>query len=181
MPPGGARGEVQVGVYRTPEQFVEAAKRVTHPVDSANPLEKATLLALSENPKLVALKRNLAVAGVKQVVKQHQEAEEELHKSISPSVAKVMQGKAILAVEALLRAEGYDDLGVTSFLTEGVGLVGTSECPECFDYKFVPAFVAENELIATAAARREALLSKFEKTDPEESRILKEATDFEVS
>ena len=177
MPPGGARGEVQVGVYRTPEQFVEAAKRVTHPVDSANPLEKATLLALSENPKLVALKRNLAVARVKQVVKQHQEAEEELHKSISPSVAKVMQGKAILAFEALLRAEGYDDLGVTSFLTEGVRLVG----PECFDYKFVPAFVAENELIATAAARREALLSKFEKTDPEESRILKEATDSEVS
>eukprot|EP00439_Symbiodinium_sp_Y106_P000856 s11707_g1.t1 len=100
---------------------------------------------------------------------------------MSPSVAKVMRGKAILAFEALLKAEEYDDLGVIAFLKEGVRLVGTSECPECYDYKFVPAFNSEGELLATAADRREALLNKHERVDPEEARILQEATDQEVS
>ena len=183
--PGSLETFVKVGVYRTPEQFVAEAKKVSHPVDSANPLEKATLTALRENltkdPKLVALKRNLALAKVRQEVKRHSEAESALHQTMSPSVAKVMRGKAILAFEALLKAEEYDDLGVIAFLKEGVRLVGTSECPECYDYKFVPAFISEGELLSTAADRREALLNKRERVDPEEARILQEATDQEVS
>ncbi|CAE6961575.1 unnamed protein product [Symbiodinium sp. CCMP2592] len=176
---------VRVGVYRTPEQFVEEAKKVIHPVDSSNPLEKATLFALKENltkdPRLIVLKRNLAVARVKQEVKRCSDAEAELHKAMHPAVAKVMSGKSILALESLLKSEGYDDLEVIGFLKEGVRLVGTSQCPECFDRKFVPAFLTETELMASAATRRKSLLSKFEKVDPEEARILKEATDEEVA
>ncbi|CAE7247692.1 unnamed protein product [Symbiodinium sp. CCMP2592] len=176
---------VRVGVYRTPEQFVEEAKKVIHPVDSSNPLEKATLFALKENltkdPRLIVLKRNLAVARVKQEVKRCSDAEAELHKAMHPAVAKVMSGKSILALESLLKSEGYDDLEVIGFLKEGVRLVGTSQCPECFDRKFVPAFLTETELMASAATRRKSLLSKFERVDPEEARILKEATDEEVA
>ncbi|CAE7239643.1 unnamed protein product, partial [Symbiodinium sp. CCMP2456] len=192
-PPGGTipeapgRGDVEmkVGVYRTPGEFVEEAKKVNHPVDSSNPLEKVTLQALQENllkdPKLISLRRNLAIAKVKQEVHRLRDAEEKLHNSMDPSVAKVMKGKSILAFEALLKSEGYDDMGVISFLKEEVRLVGTSECPACYDYKFVPAWLSEDELFETAAARRDALLSKFERVDPEEAKILKDATDNEVA
>ena len=179
------KGEVLVGVLRTPLEFVHAAKAVAHPMDTANPLEPVTLAALKENltkdPKLISLKRNLAVARVKQEVMKHREAEERLHQSMHPSVAKVMKGKSILAFEALLKAEGYEDLGVVSFLKEGVRLVGTSECPECFEYKLVPAPLTESELFETAAERRAALLSKDERVSADESRILQEATDSEVA
>ena len=179
------KGEVLVGVLRTPAEFVHAAKAVAHPMDTANPLEPITLAALKENltkdPKLVSLKRNLAVARVKQEVMKHREAEERLHQSMHPSVAKVMKGKSILALEALLRTEGYGDMGVISFLKEGVRLVGTSECPECFEYKLVPAPLTESELFETAAERRTALLSKDDRVSADESRILKEATDSEVA
>ena len=192
-PPGGTipeapvKGDVElkVGVYRTPGEFVEEAKKVSHPVDSSNPLEKVTLQALQENllkdPKLISLRRNLAIAKVKQEIHRLRDAEEKLHTSMDPSVAKVMKGKSILAFEALLRSEGYDDMGMISFLKEGVRLVGTSECPACYDYKFVPAWLSEGELFETAAARRDALLSKFERVDPEEAKILKDATDNEVA
>ena len=80
-----------------------------------------------------------------------------------------------------MKAEEYDDLGVISFLKEGVRLVGTSECPECYDYKFGPAFISEGEPLSAAADRRESLLNKRERIDPEEARILREATDNEVS
>ncbi|CAE7255214.1 unnamed protein product, partial [Symbiodinium sp. CCMP2592] len=131
--------------------------------------------------QLIVLKRNLAVARVKQEVKRCSDAEAELHKAMHPAVAKVMSGKSILALESLLKSEGYDDLEVISFLKEGVRLVGTSQCPECFDRKFVPAFLTETELMASAATRRKSLLSKFERVDPEEAQILKEATDEEVA
>eukprot|EP00439_Symbiodinium_sp_Y106_P008177 s10129_g1.t1 len=72
-------------------------------------------------------------------------------------------------------------MGVISFLKEGVRLVGTSECPECFEYKLVPAPLTESELFETAAERRTALLSKDERVSADESRILKEATDSEVA
>ena len=136
---------------------------------------------MTKDPKLIALKRNLALAKVRQEVKRHSEAESAMHQTMSPSVVKVMRGKAILAFEALLKAENYDDLGVIAFLKEGVRLVGTSERPECYDYKFVSAFISEGELLSTAADRREALLNKRERVDPEEARILQEATDQEVS
>ena len=121
------------------------------------------------------------MARVKQEVMKHREAEERLHQSMHPSVAKLMKGKSILAFEALLRTEGYGDMGVISFLKEGVRLVGTSECPECFEYKLVPAPLTESELFETAAERRTALLSKDDRVSADESRILKEATDSEVA
>ena len=58
------------------------------------------------------------------------------------------------------------------FLKEGVRLVGTSECPECY--------ISEGEPLSTAADRHESLLNKRERIDPEEARILREATDNEV-
>ena len=176
---------VQVGVLRSPEDFVESAKKVKHPVDSANPLLDVTLRALEENltkdPKLISLKRNLAIAKVKQEVARHRDKELQLHNSMHPAVAKVMKGKNILALESLLQSEGYDDMGAMAFLKEGVRLVGTSQCPECFDRKIVPAQLTEGELFETAAERREALLQKFEKVDPREAEALKDATDGEVA
>ncbi|CAE7585559.1 unnamed protein product [Symbiodinium sp. CCMP2592] len=157
---------------------VEAAHQLNFVLPPEVPLPVQTA-QLGE--RLIVLKRNLAVARVKQEVKRCSDAEAELRKAMHPAVAKVMSGKSILALESLLKSEGYDDLEVIGFLKEGVRLVGTSQCPECFDRKFVPAFLTETELMASAATRRKSLLSKFEKVDPEEARILKEATDEEVA
>ena len=174
-----------MGVLRSPLEFVNAAKKVVHPMDSANPLEPVTLAALHENltkdPKLIALKRRLALAQVRREVMKHKEAEEQLHQAMHPSVAKVVKGKAILAWEALLRAEGYDDLGVVSLMKHGVKLVGASECPPCFESKLVPASISESELFEIAVLRREALLSKPETLDAEAAKLLEEATNEEVS
>ena len=87
-----------------------------------------TLAALRENltkdPKLVELKRRLALARVRREVNKFRAEEIALHKSMPRSVAKVMEGKAIFALEALLQSEGYDDMGAITFLKEGVPLVG---------------------------------------------------------
>ncbi|CAE7752219.1 unnamed protein product, partial [Symbiodinium necroappetens] len=136
---------------------------------------------LTKDPKLISLKRNLAIAKVKQEVARYRDKELQLHNSMHPAVAKVMKGKNVLALESLSQSEGYDDMGAMAFLKEGVRLVGTSECPECFDRKIVPAQLTEGELLETAAERREALLQKFEKVEPREAEALKEATDGEVA
>ena len=76
-------------------------------MDSANPLEAVTLAALRENltkdPKLVELKRRLALARVRREVNKFRAEEIALHKSMPRSVAKVMEGKAIRCRSASLR------------------------------------------------------------------------------
>ncbi|CAE7228488.1 unnamed protein product, partial [Symbiodinium sp. CCMP2456] len=82
----------------------------------------------------------------------------ELHARMSPSVAKVMKDKKIVALKTLLSQEGYDDLEAVNFLSEGVKVLGSEFHPECFEKKVKPASLTEQDLRDTAQARREAIV-----------------------
>ncbi|CAE7245192.1 unnamed protein product, partial [Symbiodinium sp. CCMP2456] len=86
------------------------------------------------------------------------EQEAELHARMSPSVAKVMKDKKIVALKTLLSQEGYDDLEAVNFLSEGVKVLGSESHPECFEKKVKPASLTEQDLRDTAQARREAIV-----------------------
>ena len=61
----GCEDWVQVGVLRSPSEFVDEAKKVPHPMDSANPLEAVTLAALRENLTITFLKEGVPLVGVR--------------------------------------------------------------------------------------------------------------------
>ena len=163
---------------------MERAKQLAHPMDSANPIAPETLEVLDEymkaSPSELALKRRLALLKVKLLVRSLEKEEQELHASFPSWYQKVVAPRKILAWKKLLEEFKYDDLDATKFMMEGCPLVGTSDLPKPFDAKIVPATLSEQELRATAKARRQTLVQTGRPGDAEHVEHLVRSTLDEV-
>ena len=95
----GARAFDKVGIYRTPEEFMVAANRVRHPMDTQNPLAKVTCDALDtifgQDPKYVRLKRKTNLLKVQLLAKQLAQEEDALRASMSDGTRKVLGHKKV--------------------------------------------------------------------------------------
>ena len=123
-----------VGTWHTPEQFVERAKQVIHPMDEnavASITKKAIDFVERSSPRLVSIERKKQLLKAKIKAKQLEQQEKRLHESLNPSVEKVVGDKKILLWKSLLQEEGYDDMELVKFMTEGVPLVGAHDHPQC--------------------------------------------------
>ena len=92
----------------------------------------------------------------------------------------MVASKKILAWKRLLEEQGYDDLEVTKFMLEGCPLVGTSDLPDTFDPKIIPAKMTEEELRLTSQARRKAMSHSCRTVEAEHVDHLEKATTEEV-
>ncbi|OLP93607.1 hypothetical protein AK812_SmicGene24498 [Symbiodinium microadriaticum] len=175
----------RVGFYRSPEQWVDEAVSTTHPMDAAAALPKITLDAIlqsfSSDQKAMALKRKVALMKAEILAKKLEKDEEALHKSMPDWMQAVVHDKRILLWEALLRQSEYDDMEVVDFLKQGVPLVGTSDCPPCFETKVRPAVLTEAELRAAAPDLRRGMMSRSLHQEPEHTAHLLEATREELA
>ncbi|CAE7211849.1 unnamed protein product, partial [Symbiodinium sp. KB8] len=135
---------------------------------------------MTASPSELALKRRLALLKVKLLVRSLEKEEEELHASFPSWYQKVVAPKKILAWKRLLEEFKHDDLDATKFMMEGCPLVGTSDLPQPFDAKIVPATLTEQELRATAKARRQTLVQTVRPGDAEHVEHLVRSTLDEV-
>ena len=154
----------KVGLYRSPEEFVAAASKVSHPMDTQNPLAKVTSEVLDtifcQEPKFVRLKRKTNLMKAQLLAKRLAPQERALRDSWSDGMKKVLGSKNLILWETLLSQEGYDDMEVVHLMKRGVPLVGTPDTPPCFEAKLTPATITEAQLRETARWRRKALASK---------------------
>ena len=177
----------EVGIYHTPEQFVEKALKLQRPMDSANPLwecaREALQIVKESTPEALKLlkKKNLLKAKILQ--RKLAEPEKELHAGLHPSIQKVVADKNILLWQQLLESHGFDNMGVVDLLKEGTRLVGTCPKPDCFEPKVRPAALSEEQLRASAVWRRRALLQSRRtalSSSPDHVAHLDAATEEEV-
>jgi len=154
----------KVGLYRSPEEFVAAANKVRHPMDTQNPLAKVTSDVLEtifcQEPRFVRLKRKTNLLKAQLLAKRLAPQERALRDSWSDGMKKVLGSKNLILWETLLRQEGYDDLEVIHLMKRGVPLVGTPDTPSCYEAKLTPATITEAQLRDSAKWRRKALASK---------------------
>ena len=163
------------GIYHTPKQFVDAARRAVHPFDQENELPdilKENLFNLfTKGSSFVTSKR---LQSAKRIIKLQRElASEELRFQLSlpEHVRTVLQGKNILLLKHLLKEEGFPDLDVPDLMA-GVDLVGIPSKSPLFDVKVVPASTNEQFLLWGAKCDREVLLSRnIHVDDPEMSQV----------
>ncbi|CAK9083266.1 Uncharacterized protein SCF082_LOCUS39536 [Durusdinium trenchii] len=101
------------GVFREPEVFVDAALTAKHPIDYAFPLPDALLEAvaklISDGPKLTIARRKLALKKVQVRADRLRAQELELHASLDPRIAKVVEGKNLLLWKEFLEETSFDD------------------------------------------------------------------------
>ena len=155
--------DILVGTWHTPEEFVKKAQNVVHPMDECalNQITKDAIKFVSKSdPKLVSIERRKNLLKAKILAKQLEGDETSLHKNLPKSVEKVVSDKKILLWKTLLEQNGYDDMEVVKFMTQGVPLVGAHDHPPCYPFKPKLASMTEAELRSSAAICRLALESR---------------------
>ena len=161
---------VKYGVYHNPKQFLSRAHHVQHPMDSTDHLEDATKFALDfifQYPgHVVELERKKNLLQARLMAIKLADAEMELHRSLPAPLAKVLEGKRLLLWKELLEKYGYDDMGVVSFMFEGVRLVGAHDVAPCFPPLLRPATLVAEDLQSSACWRRKAAVNRSAASDP---------------
>ena len=122
-------GYVSIGIPWTEDEFLEQAKRISHPFDWEVPLPAKIAVAISHiaeaGPTNVKRYRLEQLAYWKQRGESLKAKEVELHKRLHQDVEAVVASKNILLFKEMLEAIQYDDLAVVDLLMTGVQVVGT--------------------------------------------------------
>ena len=178
------RDQIRFGIRWTPAEFLEQAKKVTHPMNpekSLHPLLKETLFDnLTRDPLQLAKSRIQAVVTIKQMARELEEQENSFKAALDPIVAAVLKPKRILLWRALLMAAEYDDMAIVDLISGGVPLTGSHGRVPALPEKVVPATDSHEALLASASLRRQALLSRKRDPPKKEQDDLEAASDLEV-
>ena len=161
-------GKIRVGQYHTPEEFVQVATKLEHPMDS-NGIRPETLKAVTQMTQrsltLSVLEMKTKLLKAKILAKKLENEEIRLHEGCEPSVKKVIERKKVKLTEELLRQTGFEDMEALDFMTKGVPIMGCHNHPDMYKLKLKPAMVTEDDLRASARWRREALIGRRPQTD----------------
>lgn len=163
----GKKGEVGIddlafGVYRSPEDFVDAAVKAGHPISFANrlpqPLSKALQVCMDTSPKVLLDSRLSELKRWSALAQTLESEEKQLHESLPQHGQAILAPKRILLWQTLLKEYGYHDLGVVNEVIEGTQLVGIVDRVPAFAPTFKPAQRSIPNLKECAKASREALI-----------------------
>ena len=175
-----SRTTFKYGVWHTPEEFLQKASEVRHPMDHDLMLHPPTKEAIHKVvhtcPTKLAKERLAAVFKLCKMSSDLSQKEVELKSSMHPDVSRCVKTKNILLFEQLLKHFEFWDMEVVNLLKHGVPLVGLQPPPEGYQKMLVPASMTEDELLQTAMWRRQ---STRQLTTTEETALL-EATANEV-
>eukprot|EP00435_Cladocopium_sp_Y103_P072170 s444_g39.t1 len=150
------------GIYRTPEEFLEEALQLRHPfnipvsTDSDNIQALAGILKLG---KLGVMKFRLEqVQKYRKLADTLAHEEQELHNSMQPDVARIMNSKRLLLFKRMMEDAGIEDASLLDELREGFRLTGQLEASGLFRPRFKPADMTVAELRNTSKWARHAIV-----------------------
>ena len=179
-----SRTTYKYGVWHTPEEFLQKASEVRHPMDHDLRLHSITKDAIQKVvhtcPTKLAKERLAAVFRVRKMATELCKDEAALKSSMHPDVSRCVNTKSILLFEQLLQHFGFWDMEVVNLLKHGVPLVGLQPSPEGYQKLLVPACMTEDELPQTARWRRQSIMQGARQLTTTEEKALMEATDNEV-
>ena len=154
----------RVGVQQEPKDFLEAAKKIQHPMSPQKVLPEPMKTALFDNltmdPVELAKSRMRAVVTIKDMAKDLEKAEAEIKKGAPPSVQDVLNSKRIALWEALLRASEFPDMDIVEVVKQGADLTGEPRPSPLFPFDWKPAVTTKDELLQSSVWRRKALQVK---------------------
>lgn len=157
--------EVRVySVQWEPQQFLEKACSVEHPMSPALALPKklAEVIEFCANvgPAAVAKERLQFFRFWNKRAKELQSAEHELRKTMDPVVEASVRGKKLVLFGEMLKFYKYPDPGVLEELTLGVSLVGEVPATGMLPFKFTPAVLTVDTLRKQTEFRRSQLFEE---------------------
>lgn len=150
------------GIFRTPQEFVNDAVAVGHPISNScvlpNVLQEAvrciryTPTHVLANERLHTLRR-----WVEKARNLHAD-ESRLRDLLPPSLAHILKPKRLLLWKSMLEHYKYPDLAVFDEVVSGTVLTGVAPHVQCFDQSFKPAKMTVSDLESSAESSRVSIL-----------------------
>ena len=176
--------KAKFGIYFSPVEWHERAKKLAHPVDSVQAVNDRQASMLRE--MMSKSKEELKAFRLSQMDKFRSMAdklaieEERLHEAMPERIRKIMDGKKILLTRELLRLAGIRDQGLVGRMVAGFELLGDLPETGLFPQQFKPPRISKVELMRTAAfSQKEALTKCRSSGDPEIDAAVFAKTDME--
>lgn len=174
------------GIPWEPEQYVDEVVKAGHPMDMRTFLPPGLQTLLENYKHKDCDERNSErLSTMKFWLKRAldlKQSERELHESLLPSVAQVLEGKRILLWQQMLESIEYEDMGVVKEFSNGTPLTGESEVTGLWPRKFRPASLTPADLEKVASAQRPLItFQSFEFMDSDMLAAVWQQTQDEVA
>ncbi|CAE7034318.1 unnamed protein product [Symbiodinium sp. CCMP2592] len=160
----GKRFRLSLGVFATPDEFVDAAKDLLHPFAASavlSPIVKRRLFeALTKGPEWVQRQRCSKLKLWLSWAKELQVAEGEMKGKLDPDIGRVLRGKRLLLLKRIADDMDWPDKDWLGELLEGFDLVGSQKHTGVFKRELRPQARTKADFLDASKFLRPALLGK---------------------
>ena len=167
--------EAEVGVWRTPEQFLERGMEIKHPFDDSSSVDDVAkdnifkLLTGGLKARADRVERMFEYYGFR--AECLQEEEERLHAALDDDRRRIVEGKRFLLFEEMCNDAGIVGEDLTQLQLNGTSLVGQDVHTSLFREEKLPPAMSEEQLLKSSRwSRRKVLGAKKGDQQPEEVR-----------
>ncbi|CAE7638477.1 Abcb1a [Symbiodinium sp. CCMP2592] len=152
----------RLGVYRTPQRFVQEALEAEHPFDGTSMLDddalRAMFVLLTEGPEGVRKRRQAAFDFYEQLSRSLEEAEQQIHNAMDPDREELVHDKKFLLFKSMCEHAGVEDAELSTLQIVGAELTGIGGYSNLFDpVEAVPALTQAQVMKAARWTRRKVL------------------------
>ena len=155
---------VLAGVYRTPEEFIAEATKMTHPIDLPGGIPDEILHSIFDmftlSPMDIAKCRISSAKSVLKLMVENRLEDERALSSLPDSLKTVMKGKHLVTAQRLLEKWNYPDVDLVKDTLEGFKLTGTAPFSKVFDYNPKLPTMSENSLRLRSSLHNKAMISR---------------------
>ena len=154
--------EAEIGVWRSPEQFLERAKDIKHPFDDSSSVDDATknnifkLLTEGQKARSDRVEEMFGYYEWRARVVQHEE--DCLHQTLEPGRQRIIKGKRFLLFEEMCRDAGLPEEHLTFLQLNGVPLVGQDAATSLFRQEEIKPAMSEEQLMKSSRWSRRKIL-----------------------
>ena len=154
---------VEVGFFRTPEQFTEKALALEHPFDSdasvPDDVKRAIFKLLTSGPAAVQLERDSLFQHYESLRDSLAHEEKLIHAGLPPDREKILKKKSFKLFEAMCADAGIEDTGL-DLLVAGVPLIGKGPTCSLFEAEDNCAALTSEQLMKSSKWSRPRVLGK---------------------
>ena len=156
--------KVVVGVFRTPEEFLEAAKGVDHPTDVQGPVPDEILRAItsmvSKSPDSVIKGMLQALRELTKLAADCKKDDDAIIAALKPKDRKVMQGKKFATLQKLATQIAHQDSEIVNELVAGFHMTGMAKYSGIFEHQVTVPTMTQETLRSTSRIQNDALMLK---------------------
>lgn len=156
--------DYQVGVFRSPLQFLEEAKKLRHPIDMDSTLPdilKRNVFWILTNSHLSIAKFRLnQIQALRTLVANTAALDEKLFAGLSDNMKFVLEGKRLSALRLILQRADYPDIQIIDDIVAGLALTGPLPISGVYPRKLRSASITAAQLKCGAKWTRKGLIAR---------------------